>query len=589
LDALPGLTFLGIRRIFSARIRASSLLPLSLALFLSVFTVFSTPGPDDPALLDQVKVRYEKGDWNGVLSLTSGPDPGSPDFCFYRGMAFARLQQWEAALTQFRLGARKSPRDSRFPAEAAGVYFKMQEKGRSIRQLQKALRMAPQDAYLNEFMGTLQLLSSNLEGALYFWNRINKPQIHAFSVDPPLPLDPILLDRSFRFPPSGLLGLADFRASTNRLARLDQLPRLQFELSPAPQDKMNLNLRADHRPGWRENPWLNLLLMFRSLPVQTVNLGFYNLGSTAWNSTSQLRFHAQRRRLFSSFSGPLQRDPGKLLNFYIDGRREVWNIRAGSVPWPGADNFRLATTKTGGEIRWLIKDRLDWRSGVELAHRSYSNTPAELPDAETLFSHGTSLKYLGTLSGELFSDVVRRLSLRGSFTQELARQWGETARTYGRTQAGLRLEWFPQTEGSDYLVNARLRAGRVEGQIPFDELYILGLERDTELRLRGHVGTYQGKKGNAPLGRNFLLANAEIDKRVFRHPQFEVWVAPFLDSGKFFDTMPTLHPPYWLWDTGLILRLRSPHGFGINFSYGRDLQSGSGAFYTMLQWERKAD
>jgi hypothetical protein len=39
----------------------------------------------------------------------------------------------------------------------------------------------------------------------------------------------------------------------------------------------------------------------------------------------------------------------------------------------------------------------------------------------------------------------------------------------------------------------------------------------------------------------------------------------------------------------LILRLRSPWGFGINISYGRDLQSGHDAFYIMLQGERKSE
>ncbi len=560
-----------------------------LAFFIFLRPAFGESDPLDPAFLERVKVLYAQGDWNGVLALTSTPDPGSPDLCFYRGMAFARLQQWESALTFFRLGAKKAPRDTRFPAESAGIYFKLQERGKSIRQLQKALAASPRDAYLNEFMGTIQQLSGNLESALYYWNRIGKPQIHAFSVDPPLPLNPLLLDRSLRFPPSGLLELADLRASAIRLARLDQLLRPQFELSPVPQDEMNLNLRADHRSGWRENPGLNLLLTFRALPGQEVNLGFYNLGSSAWNSATQFRFHAQRRRLYSSISGPVHKDPGKLLNFYLDGRREVWNFRAGSIPWPGADNFRLETAKVGGEFRWLIRDHLDWKSGLEFAHRSFSDTPRDLPNAETLFGQGTSLKYQGSLSGELFSNVVRRFSLRSSFSQELARQWGESGMVYGRTQAGLRLEWFPRIEGKDYMVNARLRTGWIEGIVPFDELYILGLERDSELWLRGHVGTHLGKKGNAPLGRNFLLANSELDKRVFRRSLLEIWVAPFLDSGKFFDAMPSLHPPCWLWDAGLILRLRSPLGFGINISYGRDLQSGHDAFYVMFQRERKTD
>ena len=42
------------------------------------------------------------------------------------------------------------------------------------------------------------------------------------------------------------------------------------------------------------------------------------------------------------------------------------------------------------------------------------------------------------------------------------------------------------------------------GKFPFDELFMLGLERDNDLEMRGHIGTRDGRKGSAPLGRELF-------------------------------------------------------------------------------------
>ena len=72
--------------------------------------------------------------------------------------------------------------------------------------------------------------------------------------------------------------------------------------------------------------------------------------------------------------------------------------------------------------------------------------------------------------------------------------------------------WFPQVRGDDYETTQQLRAGKIFGQAPFDELFILGLERDNDLPMRAHIGTRDGRKGSAPLGREYFLHNWELDK-----------------------------------------------------------------------------
>ena len=130
-------------------------------------------------------------------------------------------------------------------------------------------------------------------------------------------------------------------------------------------------------------------------------------------------------------------------------------------------------------------------------------------------------------------------------------------------------------------MQAGVRAGKTFGQVPFDELFLLGLECDNDLLLRGHVGTRDGRKGSAPMGRNYFLANGELDKNVYRNGLFGVKLGPFLDTGRITDVLLGLGTRTWLWDTGLQAKVQAL-GVGIIFSYGKDLRSGTNALYVRV-------
>src|SRR5262249_33817255 len=127
---------------------------------------------------------------------------------------------------------------------------------------------------------------------------------------------------------------------------------------------------------------------------------------------------------------------------------------------------------------------------------------------------------------------------------------------------------------------ARYSAGKILGRVPFDELFMLGLERDNDLWLRGHVGTRAGKKGSAPLGRDYLLFYWETDKTVYRNPLFRVRLGPLLDTGRLYGD--GFGSREWLWDTGVQCKLRMLGTVSLVVSYGRDLRSGGNAFYTRV-------
>jgi hypothetical protein len=133
--------------------------------------------------------------------------------------------------------------------------------------------------------------------------------------------------------------------------------------------------------------------------------------------------------------------------------------------------------------------------------------------------------------------------------------------------------------GDDYAIAQQFRAGKIFGRVPFDELYMLGLERDNDVWMRAHIGTRGGRKGSAPLGRNYFLSNWEMDKNVY-NGLLGIKLSPFLDIGKSTDSLAGLGAREWLWDTGVQAKVRVL-GVGFVVVYGKDLRSGHNAFYLM--------
>jgi len=171
----------------------------------------------------------------------------------------------------------------------------------------------------------------------------------------------------------------------------------------------------------------------------------------------------------------------------------------------------------------------------------------------------------------------RRFESSVSVASEAATIWAAPAHSLERLQSSLTARWLPRMTGDDYAIRQQVRAGKIFSQVPFDELFMLGLERDNDLWLRAHIGTRDGRKGSAPLGRQYFLSNGEIDKNLYENGIVNVKLSPFLDLGRM-DSSLGLSSGKWLWDTGVQAKL-NVLGVGLVFTYGKDLRSGNNAFY----------
>jgi hypothetical protein len=201
-----------------------------------------------------------------------------------------------------------------------------------------------------------------------------------------------------------------------------------------------------------------------------------------------------------------------------------------------------------------------------------------------MFSSGSEVSGETGLAWRAWDNASRRVSLRLDGKMEYGRLLS-LPDPFVRLQGGAWLGSREQPIAPQITVHAR--AGWSDGQLPFDRLFMLGMERDNDLWLRGHVGTNNGRKGNSPLGTNFVLAQVDAPKTLYKR-EFVSWrLGPFFDVGNAGVNMTnpgTLGSRGWLYDTGIETRLRLMDAVEFVAVGGYDIRTGGMVAYTAVQY-----
>jgi tetratricopeptide (TPR) repeat protein len=526
--------------------------------------------------------------WSEIVALLEPARPRTAEMDYSLGLALAQLGRLAEARNAFEEGQRLAPNDERFSVELAGVAFKQKNDQLTISELRRALRLSPGDTYANDFLGTTYFVEGNLDAALKYWNRAGKPQISEVRAEPVPRLSPALLDHAFAFSPAATLTLPQLADSEARLRGLGVFPQFHFDLNARDDGRFDVVFRGRERDGAGDGKLEALLLFFRGIPLQEVNPSYYNLRGEAVNFDSMFRWDAQKRRIAADFSGPFEKSATHRWRVTADLRNENWALRNGFTgPAPVLASLNLRDEKVSFGLASHASDRFGWMAGAEVSHRNFRSikpgtaSPGAPDLTPQMLAAGYALKQQAKVTSTLWRVPERRFNVDAAATSDAARLWSQPAEEFEKLTGSLGWHWFPQIKGDDYETSQQLRAGRTFGQVPFDELFILGLERDNDLPLRAHIGTRGGRKGSAPLGRDYVLENWEMNKNIYGNGIFKVQLGPFCDFGKIGDPGAALGSREWLFDTGAQAKLRAL-GIGLVFSYGKDLRTGNNAFYLSL-------
>src|SRR5262249_2040500 len=268
---------------------------------------------------------------------------------------------------------------------------------------------------------------------------------------------------------------------------------------------------AQEQNGFGANRWAALASVFRGAFYETVYPEYSNAAGNARNINSLVRWDAQKRRLAFSYSSPLEHNPKYRYQLGIDLRNENWIIIPSSggsaLPLPVLGALNLQTQVVSGGMSFFNSSRWDWYMGAEISNRQYRNVFSGLALMPPVQLTGYELKHSTCLKYELLRIPEKRFLTTTGFSAQTATIWPSPADTFEKVQGSLLAGRLPQITGDDYAIQEQVRAGKTFGQVPFDELFMLGLERDNDLWMRAHIDTRHGRKGSAPLGRNYFLSN----------------------------------------------------------------------------------
>lgn len=569
------------------RSRRLALPALQAARFLTLIVLArccSLPAHAQEGLSAQYLLKEER--WPELVQLLNTVPDRSADQEYEYGMGLARMERWDEARAAFLRGARLQPHDKRFPIELAGVAFKKRDNRQAASYLRHALRLDPSDDYASDFLATIYFIEGNLEAAVKYWNRLKnaKPEIAEMHSEPAVGLRPALLDHAFAFSPAAAMKLDQLRISDARLKNLDMFATERLDLVARPDGRFDSVFRAQSLEGFGNGKAEALLHTFRGLPFQEITPEYYNLNGSAINITSLARWDPDKRRYSLTLSGPLAQHPEWRYRISGDVRNENWDVRAGFTdPAPQLAALNLRREQAAVEVKRVVGWRWTWALVAELSHRDYRNVvpaPALTPE---LLAHGFQLKQVVRLSYELVRSPEHRFELSSATNSQAGRLWSQPGDSFDKLENSVKAHWLPQLRGDDFETSWRARGGKTFGQLPFDELFMLGVERDNDrdLWMRAHLGTRKGRKGSAPLGRDYFLSSWETDKNVYRNGLFTVKLGPFLDSGKLTDAVVPFESQRWLWDTGAQAKLRVL-GVGVVLIYGKDLRTGNNAFFATV-------
>jgi hypothetical protein len=183
---------------------------------------------------------------------------------------------------------------------------------------------SPEDPRANDFLGTTYMLAGNLDAALKYWNRVGKPRLREIHTDPPLQIDPVLLDHTFAFSRAGELQADDYYKTKAELDSPGVFTRYRFDLTPTETDSFDMTLRATERSGLDWPSWLG------GLPYQTVFPGWWNLRHRAINIESVVRWDPEKRRASLSVAWPGRMSSSLRYRIHSDARDENWQLPTAS-------------------------------------------------------------------------------------------------------------------------------------------------------------------------------------------------------------------------------------------------------------------
>jgi len=74
-----------------------------------------------------------------------------------------------------------------------------------------------------------------------------------------------------------------------------------------------------------------------------------------------------------------------------------------------------------------------------------------------------------------------RFDSKASVTSQAGRIWSAPSHSFEKLHGSVLSHWYPHASGDDYALQWQVGSGKTFGDVPLDELFMLGMEGDNDL------------------------------------------------------------------------------------------------------------
>ncbi len=525
--------------------------------------------------VDAAREAIDRGEYVRAVNLLNAElatNP-TPDARLYLGIAYAHMKEFQRAEQILREAGEQYRDDPRFYNELAGIHLARNNPDEARSALRHALSVDPENAYASDLLATIDMSEGRVQAALRAWNRTGRPIIDDILHNYYLTFGSWTVRRALAFHPAGVLEYSAWRTTELRLWETGNFANTGLEIEPTPLPN---HYNAIVRTSAKTNGGSDLVFgLLKGAPIRTSYFDLSDIRNSGMNFSAQYRWDPNRKRAAGRLKIPLPL-PGLLfLDLGDQWRDEKWDLssitRTGTSEDPG---FRYKANSLLLRLKSIPHHRFELAAGIEYTNRARPRqAPAFITDRD-------SAKWtLQTTIRLADSRLQTRLDVGGF----LARRSILGKLNYSGGTASFANRWEVSRSSQTFL-EWRLKGGTSRGELPLEEYFVLGVDTYSENLLRGHAAFKDGAYGRSPMGTDFVLTNASIERLITVLPLFNTMNIPFLmvkwevfvDAAKTFDRSRTFEQGKLWVDIGAGLKLQMPAS-SFHVVFGQSLRDGSGA------------
>ena len=542
-------------------------------ILISIFSSTICIGQDTEDLYKQGISLYNNSEYiraeiifRSILSQNENND----QLCFLIGMCCAFQGNLDEAERWLHIATEINPTNDEYYSELGGIYFRKREFGKAHEMLLKAQRINPENSYTLELLGAIYNIKNLNNESLQVWNKLDKPILHEFFIEKSIS-NKKYLHKELCLYEGQIVTPNKLLETQMRLEKIGNFSDISINVIPAElENSVNLSLHLYQESGFADNINVFFLNAFKDIFNKTISIDYKNVVNKNINLFSLYRFHKYNQKINLKVTLPRY----NMIPFYLSSsytkKIEKWNFEDSKENVENdydisSDDFKIS-------FDFIINDRTLFFHYLKIKSLSIF-----VPSEASNFQYDTNFYF--SLGGVIKKALVRDFEANYEIDVGLDYQFSLPLHAHNRIgQKGLiRLNmckyWEKKLSNENTSeLSICLNLGLTSNNIPFDQLFLLGVGNSESNLLRAHNIYNNGKLGFGPIANDFLLSNIDYDFNIYSKKLFKISGGIFVDQAYIMNSINQKFQKRLLTDIGGYLELNILN-LPLLISYGYNLEN----------------